>query len=130
MTSTFFFSCYLISLIVKFHSSIYRTAWLLLISINPWWDQVTVTPEANKIAVLSKGIWRGLKGWTPKGGQLPPISKVGAKLLWKNAQKKDKKKKISDTINNNIPHPWSPSGTVFTISSEYKQKGLARLEDY
>jgi hypothetical protein len=29
---------------------------------------------------------------------------VGDKLLWKNAQKKDKKKKISETIKRIIPH--------------------------
>ena len=49
-------------------------------------------------------IVQGVKGLDPQGGSTPPISKVGAKLLWKNAQKIDKKKKFSDTINNNIPH--------------------------
>ena len=39
----------------------------------------------------------------PAGGHKLPTSIVGVKLLWKNAQKKDKKKKTSDTINNAIP---------------------------
>jgi hypothetical protein len=38
------------------------------------------------------------------GGQSDPTSIVGVKLLWKNAQKKDTKKKISETINKAMPH--------------------------
>ena len=65
-----------------------------------WCDQVTVAPEANKIAVFNKGIWKGLKGRIPVGGQQFPISIVGDNLLWKKAQKKEKKNRTSDTINN------------------------------
>lgn len=53
--------------------------------------------------VLSKGIWNGLKGIIPIGGQIAPISILGDSLLWKKAQKKDTKKKISETINKIIP---------------------------
>ena len=69
-----------------------------------WCDQVTVAPEANKIAVFNKGIWKGLKGRIPVGGQQFPISIVGDNLLWKKAQKKEKKNRTSDTINKIIPH--------------------------
>jgi len=37
------------------------------------------------------------------GGQLNEISAVGESEEWKNAQKKLKKKQISETINNIIP---------------------------
>ena len=80
------------------------TAWVWLDSMMAWWAQVTVAPEDNKMVVFSKGIWKGLKGWIPRGGQYIPISTVGAKLLWKNAQKKEKKKRTSDKINKIIPH--------------------------
>jgi len=40
----------------------------------------------------------------PVGGQQLPISIVGDRLLWKKAQKKEKKNKISDTMNKIIPH--------------------------
>jgi hypothetical protein len=40
----------------------------------------------------------------PTGGHIDPISIVGPKEEWKNAQKNEKKKQTSDTINNNIPY--------------------------
>jgi len=52
-----------------------------------------------------------LKAKTPIGGQTPPNSMFGANLLWKKAQKNLKKKKISETINNNIPQR-SPNSTI------------------
>lgn len=52
-----------------------------LFSISPWCAHVTVTPEAKRIAVLSSGIWKGLNGLIPAGGQAAPISTAGAKLL-------------------------------------------------
>jgi len=79
-------------------------AWLKLFSIIEWWVHVTVTPDERSTIVFSRGIWNGLKGVTPMGGQRRPISTLGDSLLWKNAQKNDKKKKISDTINKIIPH--------------------------
>jgi hypothetical protein len=61
--------------------------------------------------VFKSGTWKGLKGANPEGGQTLPKSTVGERLLWKKAQKKDKKKKTSDTINRIIPHR-SPSSTI------------------
>lgn len=40
-----------------------------------------MTPEANRIAVFRRGIWKGLKGTIELGGQVPPNSIVGARLL-------------------------------------------------
>jgi len=68
-----------------------------------WWDNVTVMPEDTKIIVFNKGTWKGFNGLTPIGGQKFPISILGASLLWKKAQKKEKKNKISETMKSNIP---------------------------
>lgn len=38
------------------------------------------------------------------GGHSRPISGEGAKLLWKNVQKKDKKNRTSEVMNRTIPH--------------------------
>lgn len=46
----------------------------------------------------------------PAGGQALPISTAGAKLLWKKAQKNEKKNRTSDAINKIIPHR-SPTPT-------------------
>jgi hypothetical protein len=91
--------------------------WFLFLWIKLWWDQVMLTPEDNRIIVLSKGIEKGFKVITPKGGQLIPISTAGERLEWKNAQKNEKKNNTSDVINNKKPifNPvntilvWSPS---------------------
>jgi hypothetical protein len=53
--------------------------------------------------VLSKGICKGLKALIPEGGQAKPSSTAGERLLWKKAQKKEIKKKISETIKRIIP---------------------------
>lgn len=53
--------------------------------------------------MFNKGTSKGLKGITPLGGQFLPSSIVGARLLWKKAQKKDIKNKTSEQINNSIP---------------------------
>lgn len=45
----------------------------------------------------------GLNGLMALGGHLCPISMVGEILLWKKAQKKEIKKKISEAINKIIP---------------------------
>lgn len=73
-------------------------------SISLWCAQVTVTPLANKTAVLRRGTLKGLMGVTPVGGQVHPSSGVGASLLWKKAQKNAKKNSTSDTINRTMPH--------------------------
>jgi urate oxidase len=44
-----------------------------------------------------------LKGLIPKGGHIRPISLDGERLLWKNAQKKEKKKSTSEVIKRIIP---------------------------
>jgi hypothetical protein len=48
---------------------------------------VTVTPEASRIAVFSRGICKGLNGEIPVGGQIDPSSIVGVSLLWKKLRK-------------------------------------------
>lgn len=72
--------------------------------IKLWWAHVTVIPDVNKIIVFSKGIWKGLNVLIPIGGQFIPISIDGDKLLWKNAQKNEIKKKSSEIINKIIPN--------------------------
>ena len=63
-----------------------------------------MTPEAKSTPVFSNGIAKGLIGSIPVGGQEQPISGVGARLLWKKAQKKEKKNITSEAINKIIPH--------------------------
>lgn len=77
---------------------------------------MTETPEDRRIIVFKRGTWSGLNTLIPKGGHIRPISLIGDKLEWKKAQKKEKKKKISEIINKIIPHriplitfiEWSP----------------------
>jgi hypothetical protein len=59
--------------------------------------------------VFKRGTWIGLKGEIPRGGHCIPISIVGAKLLWKNAQKNEKKNKTSEVINRIIPQRIPPA---------------------
>jgi len=40
-----------------------------------------VTPDARRTAVFSRGMEKGLIGLIPVGGQVHPISGVGARLL-------------------------------------------------
>jgi hypothetical protein len=49
------------------------------------------------------GICHGFRTFTPLGGHIEPISIAGDKLLWKKAQKKAQKNKISDRINKIVP---------------------------
>ena len=63
-----------------------------------------MAPEESKRTVLTRGNSHGSIGWIPAGGQLQPSSTVGAKALSKNAQKIERKKKISDTIKRIIPN--------------------------
>lgn len=69
-----------------------------------WWAHVTVTPEASKMAVFSSGTSIGSSGLMPTGGHCPPSSGVGARLEWKKAQKKPRKKKASDMMNSTMPY--------------------------
>ena len=68
--------------------------WEWLFSIKLWWAQVTVIPEASKIAVFNKGIWNGLNEIIPAGGHDAPNSIAGERLLWKKAQKMKPKIKL------------------------------------
>ena len=43
---------------------------------------MTVTPDASRTAVLSKGTSNGSRVTSPVGGQQPPSSGVGARLEW------------------------------------------------
>lgn len=73
-------------------------------SVIEWWAQVTVAPDARRTAVFNRGTLNGLIGVIPVGGQVQPSSGVGASLLWKKAQKNDKKKQTSERINRIIPN--------------------------
>jgi hypothetical protein len=53
--------------------------------------------------VLRRGIENGLIGVIPAGGHVHPSSGVGARLLWKKAQKKAKKNRASEAIKRIIP---------------------------
>jgi len=62
-----------------------------------------VVPEHSKISVFNRGISTGLKTSIPLGGQIDPISSVGARAAAKKAQKNAKKNITSETINKIIP---------------------------
>jgi hypothetical protein len=68
-----------------------------------WCDQVTVTPDDRSRIVFRSGMFKGSKGVIPFGGHNIPTSALGEMLLWKKAQKKDKKNSTSEAINSNIP---------------------------
>ena len=53
--------------------------------------------------VFSRGISNGFRGSIPAGGQCAPSSTVGAKALWKYAQKIEMKKNTSLTMNRATP---------------------------
>ena len=83
--------------------------------IKAWWAQVTLIPEEIKMIVFNKGTWKGLKTLIPNGGHTEPTSILGDNLAWKNAQKKLKKKKTSETINNAMPQR-RPNSTIDVCS--------------
>lgn len=103
----------------------------LLPLIILWWHHVTVAPELSKIAVFKSGTEKGLRGLTPNGGHINPISIEGDKELWKNAQKKLKKNKISEIINNKKPifkpftvakvwNPWKVDSLITSFNQDNK----------
>lgn len=71
--------------------------------INLWCAHVIVIPEDKRIIVFSSGIKNGLKTLIPDGGHFIPSSINCVNDKWRNLQKKDKKKKISEIINSIIP---------------------------
>lgn len=62
-----------------------------------------MAPEAKSTAVFRRGTLNGLIGVIPVGGHVHPSSGVGARLLWKKAQKNDRKKQTSERIKRIIP---------------------------
>ena len=88
-----------------------QTASTLLPQVIAWWENVIVAPEHSRIIVFNNGIALASKTSIPLGGQILPISIVGAKLAAKNAQKKAKKNITSETINSIIPY-LKPSCTM------------------
>ena len=72
---------------------------------------MTETPDLNKTKVFKKGTWNALNALIPEGGHCLPNSITGQRLLWKNAQKNDKKKKISEIMNKAIPQR-NPNSTI------------------
>lgn len=69
-----------------------------------WWLQVRVTPDARRTAVFRRGTLNGSRGVIPVGGQVHPSSGVGARLLWKKAQKNAKKNRISEVMKRTMPN--------------------------
>jgi hypothetical protein len=61
--------------------------------------------------VFNKGTPNGLKAKIPAGGHSFPSSIFTARLLWKKAQKKLKKKNTSEIINKIIPQR-NPNSTI------------------
>lgn len=100
-----------------------------------WWAYVTVTPEASRTAVFSRGTENGLIGHTPLGGQLQPSSIVGARLLWKKDQKNALKNITSDEMNKIIPHSkflwtfdvWSPRNAPSRRTSRHQHIMVIRI---
>lgn len=78
--------------------------------IKLWWAHVAVKPDLTRIAVFTKGIWNGLKGVIPMGGQIFPSCTSGFNLWWKNLQKNPEKNITSEKINHIIPN-FKPSTT-------------------
>lgn len=69
-----------------------KTASFLLPAVIAWWEYVIVAPEQSNISVFTKGTSKGSKVLIPFGGQMFPISIVGAILAAKKAQKKSEEK--------------------------------------
>lgn len=63
-----------------------------------------MTPEARRTAVFRRGTEKGLIGSIPGGGHVQAIWGVGARLLWKKAQKNPKKNITSEIIKRIIPN--------------------------
>jgi len=72
---------------------------------------VTLTPDESRMIVFISGTFQGSKASTPIGGHEHPNSIFGDKLLWKKAQKKERKNITSEVINNIIPQR-NPISTI------------------
>lgn len=95
-------------------------------SITEWWAYVTVTPDDNKITVLSKGNSKAFIASIPMGGHWAPNSTVGDNALWKKAQKIAKKNKASDTINKATPM-FNPLWTAKVWLPKYVPSDMTSL---
>ena len=76
---------------------------ILFPSIKEWWAYVTVIPEHNNNIVFNRGSSLGFIANVPIGGHKVPISILGDKALWKNAQNIAKKKSASEIIKSPTP---------------------------
>ena len=100
-----------------------------------WWDHVIDTPDESSKIVFNKGTLIGLKEWIELGGQDWPSSTVGEILLWKKAQKKETKNKISDAINKTIPvfkpfitrFEWFPWDVPSRWTSRHQEKATKSI---
>ena len=69
----------------------------------------------------------GFMGLIPVGGHCPPSSGVGARLEWRKAQRKPRKKDTSDVMNRIIPYRrlfctwsvWWPWNVLSRIMSRH-----------
>lgn len=85
--------------------------------IRAWWPQVKETPLLKRMRVFNRGMENASRGTMWRGGHSSPVSTLALNLNLKNAQKKEKKKKISLLINHPIDHfreasistVWCPS---------------------
>lgn len=67
------------------------------------WAKVIVSPERRSREVFNRGTANGFRGSIPIGGQVHPVSGVGASALWKKAQKKARKNIASEIMKRIIP---------------------------
>ena len=67
--------------------------------IKAWCPYVIVEPLLNNKKVFNNGIPKADNASIPCGGHTPPISILGLKLEWKNAQNTEKNANTSLTIN-------------------------------
>lgn len=89
-----------------------------MLLINLWCDHVIEIPDLNKIIVFNNGIKNGLNILISIGGHIIPNSINWINDKWKNLQKKEIKKKISDIMNNNIPI-FNPLKTLLECNPWY-----------
>jgi len=103
--------------------------------IKEEWDQVTVAPDVSSTTVFNSGTWKADKDWRPRGGQHEPSSTLGEREQCRYAQKKPKKKKISETIKRHIPsrNPnctrkvWNPKVVDSRITLDHQNRQVTKI---
>jgi len=103
--------------------------------IREEWDQVTVAPEESRTTVFNKGTWKAFKEFRPRGGQQEPNSTLGDNEQCRYAQKKPKKKKISETIKRPIPSRkpnwtrivWNPWWVDSRITFDHQKRQVTKI---